>query len=197
MTKHDAEHEAADKLLEGFLDYTTERLTSITRYSTKKAIIRQSVMEHSGATTLIAMVFSDYLNSIGVKNDTEKVLRMAIMHDADEVVSGDIPHDAKYQQGVLSDNLRKALGELTDYNIETMLKMLDNKLMEKQYKNLFNEEKGKKTIEAKIVKLADTAEAMIYCKQEERIGNKALADVSKRTTPIFHSMLDQILESKK
>lgn len=186
-------HRHISTLIDGFLDYTTGRLSSITRYNTYKAIKRQSVMEHSGAVTLIAMTLSDYLNEIGIVNDTERVIRMAIIHDADEVVSGDIPHDAKYRQGEASERLRKALDELTSYNITSMVQMLPNKKMQKKYMKLFNEEKRKQTRESKIVKLADRAEAAIYCKHEAEIGNKAFQMIYDIEIGNIHKGIDELL----
>ncbi len=191
--KNSAAHKHVDLLMEGFLDYTTDKLSSITRYNTRKVIVKQSVMEHSGSVTLIAMVFSDYLNKIGIKNNPERVLRMAIMHDADEVVSGDIPYDAKYSQGELSENLRSALHKLTDFNIQNTLAMIGDKVLEGDYKRLIEEERERKTIDAKIVKLADMADAIIYSRQEEKIGNKVLAEVHKKQIVTFHALLDDIL----
>ncbi len=188
-------HNGIDKLMEGFLDYTTDRLSSITRYNTRKVIRKQSVMEHSGAVTLIAMVFSDYFNAIGIANDTEKVLRMSILHDMDEVVSGDLPYDAKYSQGRLSENLRNALYELTSYHVDMTLKMMKDRNLERSYKGLLEEEHAKKTVEAKIVKLADTADTIIYSMQEEKTGNKQLfREVRKHQMVKLHTMIDELLK---
>jgi 5'-deoxynucleotidase YfbR-like HD superfamily hydrolase len=189
-------HEDIDELLEGFLDYSTNRLSSIIRYNTKSTIRKQTVMEHSGAVALIAMTFSDYFNRTGIKNDTERVMRIAILHDADEVVSGDIPHDAKYNQGKLSDELRAALDKLTDYTLDRMFHMMNNDHMYEKYRGLIKEEKERKTVESRIAKLADIAEAIIYCRNEEKIGNKVLAEIHSREINKFHTYLNSIIEEK-
>ncbi len=186
-----------DGLLRNFLDYTTDRLSSITRYSTKRAITTQSVMQHLGSVTLIAMVFSDYLNKIGIKNDTERVMRMAILHDADEIVSGDIPHSAKYQQGALSENLRESLNKLTDYTIRTTLQLLNNKEMFNTYYALYAEEKQRNTIEAKIVKLADFADVIIFCMQEKRLGNSTISQIQGEAERKFDELLRDMLSQKQ
>ncbi len=186
-----------DDLLSSFLDYTTDRLSSITRYSTKRAITTQSVMQHLGSVTLIAMVFSDYLNKHGIKNDTERVMRMAIIHDADEIVSGDIPHPAKYQQGVVSENLRASLSKLADYTIRSTLQMLNNKEMFNSYYNLYAEEKQRSTIEARIVKLADFADVIIFCMQEERLGNSTISQINEEASKKFAELLQEMLKQAK
>ncbi len=180
-------------LLSSFLDYTTDRLSSITRYSTKRAITTQSVMQHLGSVTLIAMIFSDYLNKIGMKNDTERVMRMAIIHDADEIVSGDIPHPAKYQQGAISENLRTSLNKLSDYTIRNTLQMLNNQEMFNSYYGLYAEEKQRTTIEAKIVKLADFADVIIFCIQEKRLGNSTISQIQDEAEKKFGELLQETL----
>lgn len=186
-----------DALLSSFLDYTTDRLSSITRYSTKRAITTQSVMQHLGSVTLIAMVFSDYLNRLGIKNDTERVMRMSIIHDADEIVSGDIPHPAKYQQGAISENLRSSLNKLADYTIRSTLQMLNNQEMFNSYYGLYVEEKQRSTIEAKIVKLADFADVIIFCMQEKRLGNSTISQIEEEASKKFGELLRETLSQDR
>ncbi len=187
-------HRDIDRFLEEFLFYSMSKLSSIVRYNTRTTIRKQNVLEHSGAVALIGMVFSDYFNQKGIRNDTEKVIRMALIHDADEVVTGDIPHDAKYSQGQLSEEFRASLGKLADSSLEFMLTMLENEKMHDSYWELLKEERNKSTLEAQIVKMADTADAIIYSRGEENIGNKALSDIHKKELVKIHKMADAIFE---
>jgi 5'-deoxynucleotidase YfbR-like HD superfamily hydrolase len=184
-----------DELISGFLDYTVERLTSIVRYNTVKFIRPQPLMQHLGSATLIAMLLSDYFNKVGIKNNTERVMRMAIIHDIDEVVSGDIPHEAKYQVE-FSQELREALDKLTTYTIKSTLSMIKDNELEARYDSLFSEEKGKKTIEAKIVKLADSADVIIYARHEQKLGNKSMADIEANASKNFKTLLATVVAQK-
>lgn len=185
-----------DELIYGFLDYTLGRLTSIVRYNTAKFIKPQSLMQHLGSATLIAMLLSDYLNEVGIKNDTERVMRMTIIHDIDEVVSGDIPHEAKYEVE-FSKELREALSKLTDYTINSTLGMINNKKLENSYKGLFEDEKEKKSVEAKIVKLADFADVIIYARHEQKIGNKSMQAIEESGTRNFKEVLASVISQSK
>jgi len=181
-----------DSFINGFLEYSIDRLTAITRYNIIKFIKPQTVMQHLGSTTLIAMLLSDYLNEIGITNDPEKVLRMAIIHDVEEVVSGDLPHDLKYDMRY-STELRGILNKLTNYTLNTTLNMIGDAHLKSKYKKLFDEEKSKKTIEAKIVKAADDIDVVIYTRQENKLGNKTMIKQENTAMKLYKKMLADIL----
>lgn len=180
---------------DNFLDYVIGRLSGIHRYSTGRVIKPQSVMQHSGSVTLITMVLSDYFKSIGIKNDTEKALRLAIMHDSDETVTGDLPHAAKYvEEG--SEELRKALNKLNQNTMNKMLSMLKNKALVGRYGALYDEIKDHSSVEAKIVKLADSMDVVIYARHERSLGNSTLLKAEETASRRFDDMLLQVLSSK-
>lgn len=180
-----------------FLTYIITRLSSIKRYNTRKFIIPQNVLEHEGSVALIAMVFSDYFNKIGIKNNTEKVMRIAILHDTDEIISGDLPHDSKYEFGSISDDIRKSLERLEHETIELILSKNPNNEINDKYRDLFNEAKGKKTIESLIVKLADFSDVEIYSVIEENLGNKTICLEKENAHKRFTELLFRILKENE
>ncbi len=181
-------------LAKNFLSYSIARSSAIRRYNTAKVIIDQNDLEHMGSVTLITMLFSDYLNKIGIKNDAEKAMRIAITHDLDEAVSGDVPHDAKYLLGKDSKKLRDALAQLSEGTIKTMYSMIEHPDMKARYLDLFKEQKARQTIESKIVKLADYIDVIIYCENEMRMGNKDLIADRENAETRFNEMLNKILD---
>ena len=181
-----------NSLVSNFLSYLLTRTTSIVRYNTRKMIVKQNVAEHSGNATLIAMIFSDYFNSIGIANDTEKVMRMAITHDNDEVVSGDLPYTAKYLYGEKSDKLRKAVNELSEDTIEYLYGKLPSKGMRKAYVGMYHEYEARKAIESKIVKLADCADVIIYANAEIALGNKTAVAEKREASATFNRLIDNL-----
>jgi len=159
-------------IYENFLKYCVTRVSTIKRYNTKRVIFPQSVMEHIGSTALISMVISDYFNAIGIKNDTGRVLRLAIVHDLDEVVSGDMPHDAKYQLGEVSDSLRLSLSKLSESTFLDMVSKIDSYAsIEDNLRYAYADYKTKLSIEAKIVKLADFLDVYLFSENELAAGN--------------------------
>jgi 5'-deoxynucleotidase YfbR-like HD superfamily hydrolase len=178
----------------GYLDFLLYRVSSITRYNTRKFVYPQTVLEHEGAVTQIAMLLSDYLNSVGIVNDTEKVLRLSITHDNSEVVSGDIPHSAKYQAGRHSDELREALNHLNDNVMENMCSLIKIPEIQEYYMKLYQEEKEKQTLEAKICKLADFADVIIYANEEMKLGNQSIITERDNAQKRFDELLDSVLK---
>lgn len=163
-----------NRITNDFFQYVIDRTSSITRYNTRKFINRQSVLEHEGAVATMAMVLSDYFNDIGIKNDGEKVMRMALLHDVDEVLSGDIPHNAKYQSGKEGERLRDALNLLNDKTVSHTFGLLKHEKLKASYMKLLAEEREKKSTEAMIVKIADFLDVVIYTNTEISMGNASL-----------------------
>ncbi|MDE1762425.1 MAG: HD domain-containing protein [Candidatus Micrarchaeota archaeon] len=181
-----------DRIIDEFLQYTIGRTTAIQRYNTKQIIKPQNVMEHEGSVTFIAMVLSDWLNERGIKNDTEKVLRLAITHDKDEVVSGDINFVAKYSHGELSKDLRQSLDKLGDYVIQQLYSRIENKKLSDRYYDLYREEKDRKSVESNIVKLADWIDVIIYARHEQALGNRGMEDAERNARERFVETFNQI-----
>ena len=191
LIKEDLNH-----MIDNFLSYAIPRISAIRRYNTRKFIIPQNDLEHMGSVAIIGMLFSDYFNKIGIKNNTEKVMRLAITHDLDEAVTGDVPHDAKYQQGKRSETLRAALAQLSEITMENMYDMIKHEDIRKKYMDLYLEEKERKSIETKIVKLADLTDVIIYSESEMKLGNKIISVERENAKKRFDDMLAQILAHK-
>ena len=63
---------------------------TVTRFSVYKCHFREDVAQHSYLTTLYAMILADLERLDGRKVDVERLLRMALLHDAEESRTGDI-----------------------------------------------------------------------------------------------------------
>lgn len=186
-----------NRIIDNFLQYAIGRVSSIQRYNTRLIIKPQSVMEHEGSVGLIAMVLSDYLNQSGVKNDPEKVLRMAITHDNDESVSGDINFDAKYSHGELSQGLRESLNRLSDYVVRQLYDRIGDTALSNRYYQLYRDEKDKRSVESKIVKMADWIDVIVYARHEQQLGNKKMAEVEKTARSRYENMLGEVLKGSR
>ncbi|MDE1825690.1 MAG: HD domain-containing protein [Candidatus Micrarchaeota archaeon] len=181
-----------DRIIDDFLEHTIVTMTAIQRYNTKQIIKPQNVMEHEGSVAFIAMVLSDYLNAAGVKNDAEKVMRIAITHDKDEVVSGDINFIAKYRHGQLSEDLRESLDKLGDHVIRELYERIGDKELSDRYYGMYKEEKNRKSLESKIVKLADWIDVIIYARQEQALGNRGMFEAERNARESFVGLFNQI-----
>jgi putative hydrolase of HD superfamily len=115
----------------------------------------ESIAEHSLGVAVVASLLVDDLRERGVAVDGEKVLRMALVHDAAEAFTGDIPMPAKTPE------LKAALVRAEDG-------LLANVLTPAQL-SLWREVEAGATIEARVIKAADklqmTIKALTYVQQ--------------------------------
>jgi 5'-deoxynucleotidase YfbR-like HD superfamily hydrolase len=70
---------------------------TVGRFSVYKCHFREDVAQHSYFTALYAMILADLERKKGVRVDSERLLRMALLHDAEEARTGDIHHPFKHQ----------------------------------------------------------------------------------------------------
>ena len=107
----------------------------------------ETVASHSFGTAVIAMILADLLEDV----DKEKVIRLALLHDIHEYITGDIVSPA-IKAGIVS------IDELKAY--EEALKGLPEELKNK-YLELLRELLEGNTKEAKLVRLADKLDQAI------------------------------------
>jgi 5'-deoxynucleotidase YfbR-like HD superfamily hydrolase len=70
---------------------------TVGRFSVYKCHFREDVAQHSSFTALYAMILADLEQGRGRRVDVEKLLWMALLHDAEESRTGDIHHPFKHQ----------------------------------------------------------------------------------------------------
>lgn len=123
-----------------------EKLKCNTRHSWTSSGRHESVAEHSFMLAVIAYLVKDEFPQANM----DKVIRMCLLHDFGEAVTGDIPAFEKTQEDE----------EAEEDAIEILLK----ELPEKQYKEmreLFDEMQQMKTLEAKLCRGLDKMEAVL------------------------------------
>ncbi len=114
----------------------------------------ESVADHTYSMAVIGMILSDYQ-----KYNTEKILKMILIHDLAESITGDFTPEQ------ISKSKKKILEKNT---FDKILKHLP-KNIQNQYLSLWNEYQTNNSIEAKFVhqidKLEMALQAKIYSKQ--------------------------------
>jgi len=166
-------------------------LMTVGRFSVYKCHFREDVAQHSYYTALYAMVLADLEKKRGTKVDVERLLRMALLHDAEEARTGDIHHPFKHQDAAFAEKLDDRALEW----FENLMGSLPPDLAH-EYIRLRRSSREISATEVSILKAADKIEALLWAYEEYLLGN-----VHVRKALIVEdilSKLDQIqLESVK
>lgn len=120
----------------------------------------ESVAEHIFRTAVLGLVIADMK-----KLDTEKVVRMCLLHDLPEAIIGDWDPIAKKKLGIEKWKAKEKEA------LEKILLLLPENLREK-YQETWNEFEEGKTNEAKIVKQLDRLEMIIQASEYLEEGYK-------------------------
>lgn len=122
----------------------------------------ESLAAHSFGVAVVASLLTDAVREGGVEVDGERVLRMALIHDAPEARTGDVPMPNK------TETLSAAL--------HTLEAGIVDDLLPEPYQALWVESESAATIEARIVKAADKVQMMIKVLVYERWRGARLDD---------------------
>lgn len=131
-----------------FLDFMSlaEKLKCATRHCTNSQGDPESVAEHSWRTALMAMTLGPVFPGV----DIDRVIRMLLIHDLGEAVTGDIPTFLK----------NRADEETEDRAVEGILSTLPPSVRG-EFSALFAEMNALETPEARLYKILDKFEAVI------------------------------------
>lgn len=120
----------------------------------------ESIAAHSHGVAVVAMMLVDALRESGEAVDGERTLRMALLHDAPEARTGDVPMPNKTPE------MRRALEQLEA--------VLAREMLPPDLAALWEEAERGETIEARIVKASDKIQMMIKALAYERHGRGRL-----------------------
>ena len=141
-------------------------LMTVGRFSVYKCHFREDVAQHSYFTALYAMVLADLEKEKGTKVDVERLLRMALLHDAEEARTGDIHHPFKHQDASFAEKLDNRALEW----FEKLMGSLPPSLAH-EYIRLRRASRETSLTEVNIVKAADKIEALLWAYEEYLLGN--------------------------
>jgi 5'-deoxynucleotidase len=181
------------------------RMRLIKRWSLRRSTIEENDQEHSLQVAMIAHA----LAVIGKRRlfrvyDEEALLKLAIYHEAAEVITGDLASPIKY----FNPGISKAFKDIERLATEKLMGYLPEDLRAEFKPLLFPDESS---AEWKLVKAADKICAYLKCVEELSLGNRefataeadiraALSDLNlpevdefmQEFTPSFSMSLDQL-----
>ena len=152
------------------------RLKLIRRWGLMRNIVPENDMEHSMQAAIIAHGIAVVAKvRYGMDIDPERVLALALYHDAGEVITGDLPTPVKYK----NTHIKGAYRQLESMACEQLLAMLPED-MRGEYRAYLSPEEGSR--EWKLVKAADRVCAYLKCVEEEKMGNREFEQAKQAIT---------------
>lgn len=148
------------------------RLNHVKRCSLYPVLHPTSVAEHSFHVSVLVIFIVDEMKKEGRIIDELKVLKIAVLHDAEEVITSDIPYTVKQQlrESQLKDRVDIALKTMVKNDLPNAPEWLVTALTAS----------GDDSLEYKIAKLADLIELCQYCIDEMELGNKHVVEMYER-----------------
>ena len=126
----------------------------------------ESVAAHSFGVSVVTMLLADELAARGTPVDTERMLRMALLHDWAETRVGDMPKTATEYFGA---EARKR-AEMAAF--AAMIGGIG--AAEALYRKLFKDYEERESLEARLVKAADVIDLLVQVLALERAGARGL-----------------------
>ena len=141
------------------------------KYVNRWGLMRNSRNESLSDHTLDVIFISHALVTIGNKQfdrnlDAGRAVMLASLHDAPEIITGDLPTPVKY----FDPQIKKAYDDVEQSVIDRMIQTLPEEMQE-TYSEIMNfSAEGDQELK-KYVKAADKISALIKCIEEEQSGN--------------------------
>ena len=150
------------------------RMKYIGRWGLMRNTRQENIREHSASVAVLAHALG-VINNVrfGGNADPDKLASVALYHDAEEIITGDMPTPVKY----FSPDLRAAVAEAEADAKNTLLRMLPADLRPAYRGLLYCEDEQTK----RLVKAADVLDAHIKCIEEVKSGNAEFAAAREST----------------
>lgn len=143
------------------------RMKYIERWALMRNSEKENISEHSMEVAMLAHGLGIIAREkCGKVVDLEKLALIGLYHDANEIITGDMPTPVKYHDADILDAYKR----VEDMANEKLLAQLPD-YMRPYYELLFFKQEGDEEL-WKIVKAADKLSALIKCIEEEKAGNK-------------------------
>ncbi len=160
------------------------RLRYIERWSLMRNVLKENVAEHSFHVAILTHVLCSIANEVyGKQIPTDRVVSMALFHDATEVFTGDIPTPVKHHNQKILANFR----EIEHMAAERLLDMIPEPLRS-VYTPLIDTKTEADADLKKYVKAADTLDAYLKCVTELSAGNREFAIAKKQIEQAIEEM---------
>ncbi len=152
------------------------RVSHVWRFSALPVLNRENVAEHSWWTAVIAMTIATEIGHAELIGD---VAARGILHDIEEIGTGDLVREAKYFDEKMREDFRRVE--------EAFAHRLFNKLEKATgaFSEIWRQAKGP-DLAGQIVSLADLFCVIAYVRWERSMGNTKLEEVERNCLTIIY-----------
>lgn len=143
------------------------RMKYIERWALMRNSDKENISEHSMEVAILAHGLGIIAKEQCKKEvDLEKLALIGLYHDANEIITGDMPTPVKYHDR----NIRDAYKKVEEKANRKLLEQLPD-YMKSYYEGIFFRQEGDEEL-WHLVKAADKLSALIKCIEEKKAGNK-------------------------
>src|SRR5438093_5512755 len=154
----------------------------IKRYHTTPMFAQESVAEHSHFVAMITRIICYALQEAGQSVDVLRAVDLAMIHDYEEAISGDIISTFKHSEPELTDLLQR----LTDKAIDQVFETLPEDLGA-YYTDLWRRHNAG-SVEGQIVTVADKLAGLAFTHEQLRMGNQFMEPIYDRFVRIVDTI---------
>jgi len=174
------------------------KMKHIKRWGIMRNTIDENIQEHSLQTAMIAHALALIKNRLfGGDLNPERVMALAVYHEASEVITGDLPTPIKYFNPRIKTEYKKIEGFAND----ALFDMIPDAL--KPDFEVLIKHQDAETENHKIMKAADKICAYIKCIEELKVGNDEFLkakdniekDIAALDMPEVNYFMDTFIES--
>jgi len=174
------------------------RMKYIERWALMRNAERENISEHSLEVAMIAHALAVLGNRrLGKSYDADRAALIGMYHDANEIITGDMPTPVKYY----SNEMQTLFHGIEDRAAESLLSMLPEDIRGDYEKVFFPD--GDDAELRPLVKAADKISALIKCIEESKAGNREFdharktieAAIAKLAVPEAELFLTEFLPS--
>ncbi len=160
------------------------RMKYINRWGLMRNTRSENLSEHSLETAIIAHALAVIGNTrFGKSFDPQRAAALALLHDASEIITGDMPTPVKYH----SEEIRKAYAEVEDLAVERLVLMLPEELRPYYRELMTMGSPGDEDLRP-LIKAADRISAVIKCMEERLSGNLDFREAERSTMELLSEM---------
>ena len=160
------------------------RMKYINRWGLMRNTRSENLSEHSLETAIIAHALAVIGNTrFGKSYDPQRAAALALLHDASEIITGDMPTPVKYH----SEEIRKAYAEVENLAVERLVALLPEEFRPYYRELMTMSDPGDGELKL-LINAPHRISAAIKCIEERLSGNQDFREAERSTMKLIKDM---------